>query len=300
MKDNQRSFKTIYILIFLVFLAVFTVSRFPKEQLKNSIISSIETKSPVSVIIGDMDFGFPSKLNFKKVNLVLKNGKRVQVDSLTLSPSLISYLLSDKVKIPFTADIYNGKIKGDIFYSKKNNDVESFTADINSIDSSNLSTLLSGDSELSLKGNLDGYVKYGRGNARKTKKPDVFYSFTSNNLSIKNFEIENFTFSEEFRNLQLDLRGSIDDRHTTIENLSFENKDFDLSFAGKMPPPWKFKKGGRLDLGMNLNIYSNKAKLALLKAFLSPNNDGSHSGRILGTTLNPRLVNNKKKSPSGV
>lgn len=300
MNENKKSIKIIYLLVFLMFLAVFTVARFPKLELKNSIISVIETKSPRTIVIGDLSFDFPSDVDFKKVNIVLNNDKRVEIDSLRLSPSFFSYLLSESVKIPFTAKLYDGKIEGDIYYSKEDKSVESFTADISSIDSSNLPALLSGNSKLDLNGNIDGYIKYGVDESKNRKDPKVFYSFTSNNLAIKNFEIDKFVFSEEYRDLQLDLRGSIDERLTTIQNLSFENKDFDLSFAGKMPPPWRFKKGGRLDLGMNLTLYSNKAKLALLKAFLSPNTDGSHSGRILGTTSNPRLVTGKKKSPSGV
>lgn len=298
MEKRSRKFTSLYIIVFLVFLAVFSVAKFPNQQLKNMLVSKIETKSPRPIIIGDLNIGFPLKFNFTKVNLIMNNGKRVEIDSLKLSPGIISVLFSNKVKIPFDAQLYSGDIKGDIYYSKKEKAVDGFTADINSIDSSNLPSLISVNSKLTLKGKLDGFVKYGV-DSKDSKNPKVYYSFTSDALSIKDFEIEKFTFSEEYRNLKLELRGSIDDRLTTIENLSFENEDFDLSFAGKMPPPWKFKKGGRLDLGMNLNLYSNKAKLALLKAFLSPNTDGSHSGRILGTVSSPRLVNSKSKPPSG-
>lgn len=296
---KQRAIKSLYVLVFVVFLFLFLVIKFPKEEIKNRLVSEIEQSSPIPVLIENVEFKAPLTLHLIKLNFVLKNGSRLEVDSLSAKPGLLSILTSDEVKIPFRASLYDGVVKGEIFYSRKQSKVTAFNADIQELDSSPIPTLISKDAKVEIGGDLNGYIKYDSDKSDKKPDPKAYYSITSDNLSINNFQIDQLSFNEDYKNLKLEFMGTIDDRLTDIENLSFVNEDFDLRFNGKMPPPWKLRQGGRLNLNMKLNVYSNKAKLALLKAFLSPDRDGSHSGRILGTVSSPRLVNTKNKLPSG-
>lgn len=299
MNKSSTSIKVLYFTVFAAFLILFTVVKFPREEFKKSLVAKIEQSSPIPVMIESVDYSMPLSLNFNKVNFILKNRNRVQVDSLTVKPSIISLITSDVIKVPFNAKVYQGTIKGDIYYSKKDKTVKSFSADIDSVNSTPLPGLISNDASVKLAGDLDGYIKYNTENSNQDDNSKAYYSITSDNLSINNIRIDQFSFNEDYKNLKLEFMGSLNDRITTIENLSFVNEDFDLRFNGRMPPPWKLKQGGRLDLNMKLNLYSNKAKLALLKAFLSPGTDGSHTGRIMGTVSSPRLVNSKGKVPAG-
>lgn len=298
MEKSTSAIKSLYVVVFFVFLILFLVVNFPKDEIKNRLVAQIEQRSPVPVLIESVEYKLPFTLNFNNVNFVLKNRNRVKVDSLTIKPAFLS-LLTSNVKLPFNAKLYDGSIKGEIQYSKKNKKITGFNADIDSVNSSPLPRLVSDDAKVRLNGNLDGYIKYDSNKSEQKPDPKAFYSITSTNFSINNLQIEQLSFNEDYKNMKLEFMGSLDNRLTTIENLSFVNEDFDLRFNGKMPPPWKLKQGGRLDLNMKLNVYSSKAKLALLKAFLSQDGDGSHSGKILGTVSSPRLVNTKSKRPSG-
>ena len=104
---------------------------------------------------------------------------------------------------------------------------------------------------------------------------------------------EGFTLPS-YKNLLVNLNGKIEKKKTVIDELSFENNDFDLLMVGSMPLIWEIKKGGKLDLRLNLNLKSDEAKSGLLQAFMKKETDGSLSAKIAGTTSKPKFVKSEK------
>lgn len=295
MKANfsRKSLKiTGYAVVFLLFLLFFVYSGFPVESLKMRIISEIKNNSPYDIDIGSMQFPESAHVSFREVTV--KRGKDiVNFETILIRPGLTD-LIKDHISVPFTASGLGGDISGTISLSRNERSVKDLKVRLSGIDASLLSQMFDMDrSKLELKGDIDGNINvdFAKNGNRYTAQGS--YNFTSEDFTISNIKIESFSLPG-YKDLKTDLKGTFDTQKTKIDKLNFRNEDFELSFFGTMPPVWELSKGGKLDLFLNLNLYSNEAKLGFLKAFLSPQSDGTLAAKILGTVSNPRLVKDAK------
>lgn len=295
MKGNisRKSFKlTGYTIVFIMFLLVFIYSGFPVDSLKMRIISEIRKSSPYNVEIGNMHFPGSTHVGFQDVKIADGN-KTVSFDTVLLKPG-ISDLISDDISVPFVARGLGGELTGKVSLSRKQRSLNAFDVKLKGLDAKSLTSIFNTDSKnLNLAGEIDGTLNVDLKKTGSRYTATGEYNFNSEDFTISDVKIESFSLPA-YRNLKTDLRGTFDNKQTKIEKLNFRNEDFELSFFGTMPPVWQLSNGGKLDLFLNLNLYSNEAKLSFLKAFLSPRGDGTHAAKILGTLSNPRLVKDTK------
>lgn len=285
----------LYIVVFIISLLLFIAVKFPTESVEKRIIAEIKQNAPFPIQIEDLEYKFPSTFDFSGVTLVTKGGTKVELDGVRIKAGLFSLMATGRMKIPYDARLYNGRIDGAIYYLKEEKRVSKIVANIDSIDSSPIPELVSKNTSLELDGSLSGNINVSIPMVEGKKMPSGSYLINSEKLTIRNFELNKIKFDEEYKDLKTELRGSISGLTTNIENLSFVNNDLDLKFQGQMPTPWKLQRGAKIDLLMNLKLKSPEAKLALLKAILEPQRDGTLRGRIFGPAYNPKLVNSNKK-----
>ena len=293
MLKSLKSLNFIYFILFVFFLLFFMVVQLPLSSIEKRIAVEIEKKSPFPVVIESLDFNLPASFSLRNVILVTKRETQVKIDEINIKVGLFSLLTSNRLEVPFGASLYDGSLVGSLFYLKDKNRVERVEVNIDSINSAPLPGLLSGDNSFAVDGKISGNIMVNLANGNR--RPKVVYFINSDNLGIKVSRLNRIKFEDEYRNLKAELRGTISSLSTNIENLSFINEDFKLRFHGKVPTPWKVRKGSKINLTMDLRLFSPKAKLAMLKAFLSPQRNGSLKGRILGTVSKPKLVKIKTR-----
>lgn len=279
------------IVMFLVFLALFLYLTFPTEALKKRVESEIENNTGFHTEISKISVS--PFLELKITDLVLEKKEKeinLKIDKLKLKPSVFSLLLNKK-SIPFTANIGEGKIGGAFIYATKENKLDSVNADLTNIHTDLITTFTkSGKDSPEFDGYINGNLKVvfqGRQDINGN------FNFTSDNMSIKNLKFEGLTLPG-YTDLLVNLNGKIETKKTIIDELSFKNSDFDLILVGSMPLIWDIKKGGKLDLSVNLSFKSDKAKMGLLQAFMKKENDGSLSAKIAGTPSKPKFVKSEK------
>lgn len=281
------------IVMFLVFLALFLYLTFPTEALKKRVESEIENKTGFHTEISKIAVSPFLELKITDLNLEKKEKEiNVKIDKLKLKPSLFSLLLNKK-SIPFNAEIGAGKISGTLVYASNEKLLDSISADLTNIHTDLITTFTkSGKDSPEFDGEVNGnLIVVFQG--KKTGDVNGNFNFTSDNMSIKKLKFEGLTLPP-YKDLLVNLNGKIETKKTIIDELSFKNNDFDLILIGSMPLVWDIKKGGKLDLSVNLNFKSDKAKMGLLQAFMKKENDGSLSAKIAGTTSKPKFVKSEK------
>ncbi len=279
------------IVFFLLFLTLFIFLTFPTEALKKRVESEIENNTGFHAEISKI--GISPFLELKITNLNLEKKEKdinLRIDKLKLKPSIFSLMLNNK-SFPFDAQIGNGTVEGTIVYSSDTNNLDSLSAELNNIHMDLITTFTkSGKDSPEFDGEINGNL-----NIVFTAKKDVSgnFNFTSNNMSIKKIKFEGLTLPA-YKDLLVNLNGKIEKDKTLIDELSFANKDFDLFLNGSMPLLWEIKRGGKLDLSLNLNIKSNETKMGLLQAFMKKETDGSLSAKIAGTPSRPKFLKSEK------
>ena len=291
---NSRAPKFIAtIVFFLLFLALFIYLTFPTEALKKRVESEIDNNTGFHAEIDSISFSPFLKLSINGLRLD-KRAKdiSIQVDELKIKPSVLSLLLDNK-SVPFEAKIGEGKVDGKVVFGAETNSLNSVRAELKNIHTDLISSFTkSGADSPEFDGNIDGVVNVDFGQ-RNTQDVSGSFNFTSDNMSISKLTFEGFTLPS-YKNLLVNLNGKIEKKKTVIDELSFENNDFDLLMVGSMPLIWEIKKGGKLDLRLNLNLKSDEAKSGLLQAFMKKETDGSLSAKIAGTTSKPKFVKSEK------
>ena len=281
------------IVFFMLFLALSLYLTFPTEALKKRVESEIDNNTGFHAEIDSISFSPFLKLSINGLRLD-KRAKdiSIQVDELKIKPSVLSLLLDNK-SVPFEAKIGEGKVDGNVVFGPDTNSLSSVRAELKNVHTDLISSFTkSGADSPEFDGNIDGVVNVDFGQ-RNTQDVSGSFNFTSDNMSISKLTFEGFTLPS-YKNLLVNLNGKIEKKKTVIDELSFENNDFDLLMVGSMPLIWEIKKGGKLDLRLNLNLKSDEAKSGLLQAFMKKETDGSLSAKIAGTTSKPKFVKSEK------
>ena len=274
---------------FLFFLATFLFSGFPGESVERRIISEIRSRSPVPVFVGEARLRGISSVELKDVRVEVAPGRAAEIERARIRAGILSLLFSDVAGISFSMDAYGGSVRGKISHDVGRNAVAEAEVDLSSVEVAGISRLFLEDGGIGVKGKIDGKIRlFGEEKDSGVSRMD--YEFSSDSLSVGIGEIMGMKVGSEYGGLSAELRGSSDRFETRVERLFVSNRDFSLESSGKVPSPIRFRKGAGIDLSLNLNLFSDKAKLALLSAFLDPRKDGSFFGKVEGTLARPKLV----------
>lgn len=279
----------LYAAVFVFFLALFLFSGFPGDSLERRIISEMRTRSPVPVFAGEARLRGVSSLDLRDVRLEIGRGKEVRIERARVRAGVLSLLFSDVARVSFSLDAYGGKIRGKVSHDLEKNAVAGAEIDVSSVEASEISGLFLPGGAISVRGKVDGKLRLS-GEEKDSGVSRMDYDFSSDSLSVGIGEIKGMKIGSEYGGLAARLRGSSNRFETRVESLSLANRDFSLESSGKVPSPIRFRKGAKIDLSLNLNLFSDKAKLAFVSAFLNPREDGSFFGRVEGTLSRPRLV----------
>ena len=291
---NGKKSALLYFGLFTLFLVVFLYITFPVKPLKQRFISEIEKNSSYSANVKDASFFPLLSLSFTDVELS-KAGETINIDSLTVSPSLLSLIFGDSLSIPFKARIKNGKISGTMNYIEDSQSLGSIKADLDNIDAKLISLIIKSDENSpNFDGLLSGSIDLAFSSKGSRAEPKGSYSFMSENFSISDIKIDKFPLPS-YQGLKAKLEGKLSKRKTDIETFEIKNDDFELKIVGDMPLPWQLKKGrGKLNLSYKLLLFSDDAKLSFLKAFAKAQSDGSYIGMISGPVSNPKFKGTSK------
>lgn len=291
---NSKTHKYIAtIVLFLLFLTLFFYLTFPTEALKKRVEAEIENKTGFHAEISKIAISPFLELKITDLNLEKKEKDiNVKIDKLKLKPSIYSLLL-DKKSFPFDAEIGEGKIYGTLVYASKTSVLDSLSADLSNIHTDLITTFTkSGKDSPVFDGSINGKLNIIFAD-KKSGGVSGNFNFISNNMSIKKLKFEGLTLPS-YNDLLVNLNGKIEKKKTVIDEFRFRNNDFDLLLIGSMPLLWDIKKGGKLDLSLNLNFKSDSAKMGLLQAFMKKETDGSLSAKIAGTPSKPKFVKSEK------
>ncbi len=296
MKDKIRNYKYFvplsYITFFVVAFFVFLIMTFPGDIVKQRIVSEIQNSTPYKVDIQSADVSALLNVNLKGVKIYKSQNQFLELDSLTIKPSLFS-VFSDSPKVPFNAKLQGGEIEGTVRLSKQNNGIQEIQATIKQVKVDSIPALISQDGEggILINGVMDGelYVQFD-------PMPKGEFSFEVEELNIDNLKVKGMKLPS-LSNLKSRFNGNIEDNLTNIKELSVKGNGIDIQITGTAPILWEISKGGILDLGYRIEITNND--LAKYKTFLSPylakHRDGSLGGKILGTIKNPRFEKDSVK-----
>jgi len=296
MKDKIRNYKYVvplsYIAFFVAAFFVFLFMTFPGDIVKQRIISEIQNSTPYKVDIQSAEVSALLNVNLKGVKIYKSQNQFLELDSLTIKPSLFS-VFSDSTKVPFNAKLHGGEIEGTVRLSKQNNGIQEVQATIKQVKVDSIPALLSQDGEggILINGVIDGelYVQFD-------PTPKGEFSFEVEELNIDNLKVKGMKLPS-LSNLKSRFNGNIEDNLTNIKELSMKGNGIDIQITGTAPILWEISKGGILDLGYRIEITDND--LAKYKTFLSPylarHRDGSLGGKILGTIKNPRFEKDSVK-----
>lgn len=288
MNGTSRTRITGYIIFFIVFFILFIYTGFPVDLIEKRVISEIQRNSPYDVQVRNVNFMGATNLELQDMRFFVGNSV-IEIDSLIFNPSVRDLLYGD-MKIPFKAMLFDGYLTGVMHVSRAEMSPTNISLNIDKLDTSRIAELVNRQGGgIVVEGALDGRVNINLARAGNRIIAEGNYSFISEDMDISNLRVDNFTLPD-YRDLRAYLEGTFDSDETKIEKLNFRNEDFELNFYGTMPPVGQLQRGGKIDLFLNLNLYSDEAKMSFLKAFLSPQNDGTLGAKIDGTMSNPRLV----------
>ena len=291
MKDKIRNYKYFvplsYISFFVVAFFVFLFMTFPGDIVKQRIISEIQNSTPYKIDIKNADISPLLNVNLKGVKIYKSQNQFLELDSLTIKPSLFS-VFSDSPKVPFNAKLHGGEIEGAVRFNKQKNSLQEIKVSIKQLKIDSIPDLISGDGsgEILMNGILNGdlYIQFD-------PVPKGEFSFEVKGLKIDNLKVKGMKLPS-LGNLKSRFNGIIENKLTNIKELSVKGEGIDLQITGTAPLLWEISKGGGiLDLGYRIEITDND--LVKYKAFLSPYlakyRDGSLGGKIVGTIKNPRF-----------
>ena len=289
-KVPEKISTPLYVGVFLAFLLIFLLLGFPRDSVERRAVFEIQSSSPVPVLIGGADIKGLSSIEFRDVRVILDDGGALLIDRARVSAGLFSVVFSDDTSISFSLDAYGGKIEGRVSHNMENNRVTSAEVDINSVESSTVSSLFIESGGISVSGQINGNIKFlGEGKSGGISKME--YLISSPSLSVAVNKVRGFEVKEEYRNLSAVLRGTANRFESRVESFSLTNPQMSLQAEGKAPSPLRFRKGAALDLSVMFKPSSEDVKLALVGGFLGPRGaDGVFSGKIQGTLSEPRIL----------
>ena len=278
-----------YSLFFISVFVVFFYSSFPEEAVKQRIIYEIGKRTPLTVEIRNVSISPITRIRAYGVNLYKDKELFLVIDELSGSPSLL-YLIINKLKVPFEANLYGGEAEGTLFYDLKNKKITNAEGKIEKgIDIGRIKvipTALGSENSL-VQGILNGDFSLEFGN-----QPKGDINLTINDLLIIGVKIAGGFPLPDLGKMQSSFKSHIEKGVTKVDELKFKGSKIDLTLSGTMPLLWQITKHGTIDLSVNLRADRNVGQTitGLLSAFLATRRDGTLGGKIVGTISRPSIV----------
>lgn len=278
-----------YSLFFISVFVVFFYSSFPEEAVKQRMIYEIGKRTPLTVEIKNVSISPITRITAYGVNLYKDKELFLVVDEWSGSPSLL-YLIINKLKVPFEANLYGGEAEGTLFYDLKNNKITKAEGKIeNGIDIGKISAIpevLGGENSL-VQGVLNGDFSL-----EFSSQPKGDINLTINDLMVKGVKIAGGFPLPDFGKMQSSFKSHIEKGVTKVDELKFKGSKIDLTLSGTMPLLWQITKHGTIDLSVSLKADRDVGRTitGLLSAFLATQRDGSLGGKIIGTISRPEIV----------
>lgn len=276
------SYGSFFVLIFL-FCFYYLL---PTDEIREKIVSGIEMNTPFEAKVDKVSVAPIVSVRVHDLELYRSGQLYLKLDDVSIRPSLFS-LLSKYLKLPFRANLMGGEVSGNLIYDYKTEQIVGLNAKLKGIDVDKFHPFMSG--YLGMTGEKLAGILNGEFSLDLSSDASGVFSFTVDEMSISNFKLIGFPIPP-FKNLESTFAGTVQDGVTEVDELSFKNKDFDLNMRGSIPPLWNITRGAKIDMMVNLNILSNAAKIEIVKSLLSPMDDGTLGGKLLGTVGSPRLV----------
>ncbi|MEQ9620020.1 MAG: type II secretion system protein GspN [Deltaproteobacteria bacterium] len=290
MKDRIKKFKHIkplsYTFFFVIVFTAFLFATFPREIIKNRTIAEIERNTPFEADIESVSVSPLLSINYKGVKLYKSRDRYLELDSLTVSPSVLSFITGSP-KFPFSAELLGGEVKGSFVFNKAKNGVKKVDATVKNVSIDSIPALLSNDPQgaLSIGGTMQGEL-YAQFEPQAQGK----FQFEINGLNLYNVKVKGFTLPG-FNDLKSVFKGNFEGKTTEIEEFNVKGDDIDVQITGTAPLLWEIPSGGVINLGYRIQMKG--AQMARYKGILEPYlatlQDGSLGGKILGTVKNPRF-----------
>ena len=290
MKEKLKKYKHIkpvsYTLFFLVVFTLFLFMTFPGDIIKKRIIAEIESNTPYKADIENIRVSPLLNVNMEGVTLSRSGAVFLELESLDLSPSPLS-AFSDNPKVPFTAKLWGGEVRGSLRINKTTGRVSELDATLESVRISSVPSLFSAEAEKSL---TLGGVMNGKVNLVMTPPASGDIQFEITGLKLETMKLKGITLPN-LTDLTSMFKGTVEGDMTRIDQFKIAGADIDLDITGTTPLLWEIQNGGVIDLGYSLQMKGGQmAKYkGLLSPYLATQRDGSLGGKILGTVANPRF-----------
>ena len=278
-----------YSLFFISVFVVFFYSSFPEEAVKQRIVYEIGKRTPLRVEIRNVRISPTTRIRAYGVNLYKDEELFLVIDELSGSPSLL-YLIINKLKVPFVANLYSGEAEGTLFYDLKNNKITKAEGKIEKgIDIGRIRVIPAalGSENSLVQGILNGDFSLEFGN-----QPKGDINLTIDDLLIKGVKIADGFPLPDLGKMQSSFKSHIEKGVTKVDELKFKGSKIDLTLSGTMPLLWQITKHGTIDLSVSLKADRDVGRTitGLLSAFLATQRDGTLGGKIVGTISRPSIV----------
>lgn len=290
MMDRIKKFRHIkplsYTLFFVIVFTAFLFATFPRDIIINRTIAEIERNTPFEADIESVSVSPLLSITYKGVKLYKSRDRYLELDSLSVSPSLFSFI-TDSPKFPFSAKLLGGEVKGSLVFNKGSSGVKEVDATVKNVSIDSIPALVSNDAQeaLSIGGILEGEMF-----AQFEPQAHGKFQFEVSGLNVDNVKVKGFTLPG-FSDLNSAFKGSFEGKTTEIEEFIVKGEDIDLQITGTAPLLWEIPNGGVIDLGYRIQMKGEQMARyrGILAPYLATLQDGSLGGKILGTVNNPRF-----------
>ncbi|HSE83559.1 MAG TPA: type II secretion system protein GspN [Thermodesulfobacteriota bacterium] len=290
MTKSKYFTRAYYILFFILILSLFLYVTFPAEEFRRRIVYEIENRTPFDAEIKSVRISPTLKLTAYGVSLSRAEKPFLNIEDLEVSSSFLN-LFSGVSNLPFEAHLLGGETKGILEYDFKREKLVGANAQLSGISIERIMTMVPAELRKQsplIQGSIDGGFSIKLDSLSKGE-----FNFKVSKLGLRDIRLKNFAVPD-FVDMESVFKGKIDNGMTQVEELRLEGDDIHLKLSGTMPLLWKVHEGGRIDL--KFQLLSVGDRLGLLRAFLTPQKDGTMGGKIVGTLISPRVVLHEKGS----
>lgn len=277
-----------YLLFFIGAFSVFLYLTFPVEDFRRRVVYEIENRTPFDADIKSIRISPTLKLTAYGISFSRAGKPFLDIDDLEVSSSFLD-LFSDVSNLPFEAHLLGGETKGALEYDFKKEKLVGADAKLDGINIERIMTMI--PAELRKQSPLIQGIIEGGFSIKLDSLSRGEFNFRINKLGVSNIKLRNFPVPD-FIDMESTFKGTISNRVTQVEELRLEGDDIHLKLTGTMPLLWKVHEGGKIDF--KFKLLSVGDRLGLLRAFLTPQEDGTMGGKIVGTLINPKVVLHEK------
>lgn len=288
MTKSKHFMRGCYLLFFILAFSAFLYLTFPTEDFRQRIVYEIENRTPFDTDVKSVRISPTLKLTAYGISLSRAEKPFLDIDDLEVSSSFLN-LFSSVSSLPFEAHLLGGETEGILEYDFKKEKLVGLDARLSGISLERIMFMVPAEIRKQsplIQGSIDGSFSVKLNSLSQGE-----FNFKISKLGVRDIRLKNFAVPD-FVNMESVFKGKINKGITQVEELRLEGDDIHLKLSGTMPLLWKVHHGGKIDF--KFQFLSVGDKLGLLRAFLTPQKDGTMGGKIVGTLISPKVVLNEK------